>query len=334
MPVLVTADLHFSDKARDAYRHAFVDVLASVIKDRDVTTLLILGDLTEAKNRHDAWLVNQIVGHLLKLADLCDIVIVQGNHDAEDATCPFFGFTRTMRDSVVWISSPRVMTIDDLGKCCFLPHTHDVKDWDVVRKSFSKCSYIFAHNTFAGTKVAGHEFGGIETSVFPKGATVISGDIHVPMTVGPVEYVGAPYLVDFGDDYDPRMILLDGDKVESIDCTGPQKRAVTLKPKNIDYLEDVFSKVNENDIVSARVYLSQNAYVSKWAYIKESLIRFCDERNIILFQVRPILEKRKLDASVAKGGGNSSKSDDVYYDEYAKARGLSTAISNAGKRFL
>src|SRR6185437_9098321 len=57
--------------------------------------------------------------------------------------------------------------------------------------------------------------GGVPVDVFGnfKGQ-VLSGDIHVPQRLrepyGP-EYIGAPYHIDFGDKFTPRVLLIDAD---------------------------------------------------------------------------------------------------------------------------
>src|SRR5205814_1607714 len=91
--------------------------------------------------------------------------------------------------------------------CLFLPHTNNYKrDWKGL--DFSKYQWIFAHNTFQGANIGPRRLEGIPTSIFPRNAKVISGDIHVPQHFGPIEYVGAPYRIDFGDDYEPRVLFL------------------------------------------------------------------------------------------------------------------------------
>ena len=92
MNSLVTGDWHFSDNPRDDYRHAYMKKLMRLIKRKKVNNLIVLGDLTEEKDRHSAWLVNQVVLHFAELSQLCKIYILRGNHDYVDPDTPFFSF--------------------------------------------------------------------------------------------------------------------------------------------------------------------------------------------------------------------------------------------------
>ena len=91
---------------------------------------------------------------------------------------------------------------------------------------------------------------------FSKGAKVYSGDIHTPQKAGPVTYVGAPYLVDFGDDYAPRVIVLDGNKEISVPVPGPQKRLIIWGDNQLD--------AKPGDILKIRVHFTPKDSGSWW----------------------------------------------------------------------
>ena len=51
---------------------------------------------------------------------------------------------------------------------------------------------------------------GLPPSYFKRfSGQVISGDIHVPQTIGPVTYVGSPYSVRFNDSFEGRGLAID-----------------------------------------------------------------------------------------------------------------------------
>jgi hypothetical protein len=80
---------------------------------------------------------------------------------------------------------------------------------------------VFAHATFDGAiSETGYQLTGVDPNIVREArATVISGDVHKPQTManGHIEYVGAPYHIHFGDNYDPRVMLI---KYETMDSRG------------------------------------------------------------------------------------------------------------------
>ena len=75
---VVTADWHLSSNLRDIYRHTFIAGEFTVtLKDIRPKYLIILGDLTNEKDCHNAELVNDIVAYLHKLATITQVIIIQ-----------------------------------------------------------------------------------------------------------------------------------------------------------------------------------------------------------------------------------------------------------------
>jgi hypothetical protein len=210
--ILCLSDPHLTENSRDQYRHNFMHDLLGIIDRRKPDAVAILGDLTEEKDRHSAKLVNQIVGELGDIAAVMPLLMLMGNHDYRNEGHPFFAFTRHI-PNVAWVD--KVSTSIELPEefraifdgCLFLPHTLDYeRDWAGV--DFQDFRFIFAHNTFAGAISNGRALDGVPAGIFPDNARVLSGDIHTPQKIGPVTYIGAPYTIDFGDDYDPRLMMV------------------------------------------------------------------------------------------------------------------------------
>lgn len=329
MPVLITSDLHFTSNPRDLYRFDVIDTLFHFFDEYKVTTLVVLGDLTEKKDKHNAWLTNQIADHFNLIASSVKVIILQGNHDAIDATCPFFYFLTLLRGSrqIRWVLDPTEMTIDEQWNCLFLPHTTDyIKRWGSVFELSRKPDFIFAHNTFKGTiSESGLELDGIPTSVFPKGSKVISGDIHKPQKVGPVTYVGAPYQIDFGDEYEPRMLLIeDNGDVESIPCPGTQKRLVHVSDPLGDFVID--DTVNSQDIVKVRIAVTPEEY-TKWDSMCRIVRDWGNENDITVHSIQPVLEeisnRKSRNSKVLE---KSVRSDKELVMQYAKLQGYKSKI--------
>lgn len=335
MSVLLTADLHFSDKPRDAYRFEFVPRLLSMIREHGVKFLIVLGDLTEEKDRHRAWLVNKVSDCLEELSDACHVIILRGNHDATDPTCPFFQFSRHFNyDRVLWINEPQILHNPVLGDCCYLPHTnHYERDWKALKKRFKDCSYIFAHATFKGVKVgSAPPLDGIPADVFPRSARVFAGDIHAPVKIGSVEYVGAPYLVDFGDDYEPRVVLLDGGKaVKSIPCEGRQKRLVV-----VDSVEEVSQALADHagDVVRVRVRTASADFHDSWATVRDQVEEACRRSGCDLNSVQPIITDSVEASSVGSASSRSARTDTQLMEDYCLRMKASDTVLRTGTKLL
>jgi DNA repair exonuclease SbcCD nuclease subunit len=317
--ILVTADLHLNDLSRDAYRHDWMrNILPSLLRKYKAERLIILGDLTDSKDEHNAWLTNSIVDHLSAITKICPVVILMGNHDYVEADCPFFEFLGKI-EGLTWIGIADGLRPGGL----YLPHTPNYKrDWKGL--DFKGFDYIFAHQTFQGAKVGPRKLDGIPTIIFPRNARVISGDIHVPQSFGPVTYVGAPYTIDFGDDFNPRVLLLDNVGVRSLPSPGPQKRLVEI-PNSLEHAR--YSHLSKGDILKVRVTIRPDQ-VPKWASTKDE-IRLWGERcgyNIHLIQ--PVVDSTKTRSMTKRK--ISSKSDEELLATYAGAKAVSEATLKTG----
>lgn len=320
---LVTADLHWNDLPRDAYRHAFVDWLAGVAAKWRVDHIDLLGDLCEDRDYHSGWLVNKVVDHLHRLSDGCSVTCLRGNHDYSVADNPFFAFVGWL-PRVRWINTPTVLDGD-----LYLPHTADyARDWSDVRVREHEC--IFAHNTFDGSDDGyGHKLRGVPLSVFPRNVCVVSGDVHTPQSVGPVTYVGAPYTVDFGDSYQPRVLLHDGQRWESIEVPGPRKRVLRWSTA-LDAPRVVEESIAPGDIVKVMVKLRDRA---DWPRVRDSVHAWCERAGCVLHAVVPTI----VDAS-AHGSSASDTverlSDDEVLARFGSARGVPERTMRVGAKLL
>lgn len=332
MNTIVTADLHLNDNPRDAYRHAFMQALPDMLRLNKASCLMILGDLTDEKDHHGAWLVNQIAKHVHECAKVCPIIINRGNHDYIVEQQPFFGFVNRIAN-VYWINIATDtqdfrLPIEQLGRCLLLPHTNDYKrDWASFK--FDQYSYIFAHNTFNGAAVGfGRKLEGIDTDIFPSKARVVSGDIHVPQRLGPVRYVGAPYTIDFGDAYDGRLLLLQRVKIKSILVDGPQKRLITIT--DTTRKPDV-SSLNKGDILKIQVRLTA-ARMKEWPQIKHTWQDWGHKAGYVVHMVIP--EVTDSTRSIIINKPRNNKSDAELLREYAGARKIDKSTINTGLKLL
>ena len=330
MKTLVTADLHLSDNPRDNYRHAWMEALPDLLVKHGCNRLLILGDLTEEKDRHGAWLVNKIVEHISNLARVCPVYIIRGNHDYVAEEHPYYEFVSKLKN-VFWYNLPLCRELRGLGTVLFLPHTrHYERDWQDL--DFDDYDWIFAHQTFDGADVGhGKTLEGIPRSVFTRARArgVIAGDIHVPQTILPVVYVGAPYTVDFGDDYKARILLLDGDKMESVPCVGSQKRLVEIR--TLADLKKAEKQLGQSDVLKVRVLLDPSE-ADKWPELQAAVRAWSEDRGYLLHNMQ-----MATDGAANKPTArsiNAPRSDTQLVEGYVKLKGAGKPTLKAGLRLM
>lgn len=318
MTALVISDLHLSAKRRDAYRFAAMNTFTELIRSEGPDEILVLGDLTEEKDYHSAELVNDIVDLFYVWSGLAPVYILLGNHDYTQIDTPFFHFLRRV-EGIKWITKAGAHDLS-IGRALFLPHTRDYKkDWAPIGRE--RARWVFAHNAFEGCVTEhGKRLSGIPLSALSFGGQVIAGDIHTPQELagGRVVYVGAPYSVDFGDDYKPRVLWLDGNgTMDPIPLDGPQKRLIeiTSDPDLEKALKR--AKVKKGDIVKVRVLLDpedQDNWLNIRADVKETL----EQRGFNVHLVQP--DTKLIKARSIKIRKAETKSDELIVQEYAKAK--------------
>lgn len=327
--ILITADWHLNDNSRDSYRHDFVgNDLVHIIKKEQLEYLFILGDLTDEKNHHDAYLVHRVTEHIYKLSQLCKIVILKGNHDYIQPDYPFFAFLGRMQN-VDWITYPHEFNSEML----FLPHTSRYdRDWVLDGSDgLRRYKYVFTHNTFAGARAEhGQELGGIPVSVFSDKQTVFSGDVHVPQTVGCVEYVGSPLQIDFGDDPDRHVVLFDEDsgEVKYIKYKGPFKIVLEF---SIEDQTPISSNVREGDIVKVLIHIKPGDF-GKFQDAKSHITKTLAKLGCHVYMVQPVVERG---GPVALDRGQVRKKDDLQVlKDYSEAMSVREPVVKTGIRLM
>jgi predicted phosphodiesterase len=315
---LVTGDLHLSHNPRDAYRFEFMKWFASLARDRKPDQIIIAGDLTEEKDRHPAMLVNEVVDHVHALAKIAPVIVVEGNHDYKDEGHAFFRFLSRIPNTR-WVWKPSV-----IGDVLYLPHTNDYKrDW----ASLDLAAYqtIVCHQTFNGANIGfGRALEGIPQDVLPRKSTVLCGDIHVPSDVGRPIYVGAPYHVDFGDDFKSRVLECTKGKWVSIDTsTLPQKRAINLSSSG-----DRWPRCNRGDLVQITVDVET---MEGWNDVRGKIERRAMQYELRVWSIKPKVMKRVVRRRHKVA---DAKSDHDVLEAFGKRHGLSTGIMRRGEKLL
>lgn len=331
MRTLVTADWQLAANPRDYYRHRLLRRMYNEAAELGVTQTFLLGDITEEKDRHTDWLVNKVVEHIEWFTRLGPVYIDQGNHDyLSDPDMPFFFFLRHLR-AVRWVRQPTAFNSPGLGRVMFLPHTRNHKrDWKGL--TFKDAAYIFAHNTFAGARMAGGRAieGGIPTDIFPQRARVIAGDVHIPQTVGKVTYVGAPYTVDFGDDYQGRFLILDGKKATSHRLLGPQKRLIEFDHQlHLEHGKN--DTYHPGDILKIRIAVPRSQ-IATWSKLRDDAKEWATRAECKVWSIEPVIIEDKIAKKRIRRA--EVKSDGEVMKEFARTRGISSQMLTYGEKFL
>jgi DNA repair exonuclease SbcCD nuclease subunit len=270
MKALVTADIHLTDKPQDEYRWGLLPWLGEQAREHQVDLVAILGDLTDAKDRHSAFLVNRFAQELAALARQVErVVLLKGNHDYIDPEWPFFEFLNAY-SFIHFVTRPA-----EICGQIFLPSTRDYeRDWKKYRDGFPGSDYYFCHQTFDGALADnGTVLPGIPPSYFKRARVKVwSGDVHTQQKVGPnVEYVGAPYRIDFGDTFTPRVVLLDGQREpRDLRFPCPQKHLVTIRSLGDLQEQHQLLGVRRGDLVKVRVRLRRSEYPD-WPSLRSSI---------------------------------------------------------------
>lgn len=250
--------------------------LAKMIKEHRVKTLLILGDLTDAKDNHSAELVNQVVSSINSLP-ITDIRILTGNHDWLRKGHEFFKFLN-MLPNVEFITRP---TQDPDCDAYFLPYSKNpAADWAGLFPHITDNRYVFMHQTIAGARASNGQVmdgEGLPDLSRYEGTTFYSGDIHVPQRINGIIYVGSPYHVHFGDSFKPRCLLLPGLDQAHVDLHFKTISRVVLDLSTLHDLRQ--AKLHPGDQVKVRVRLTESEK-HEWAATRRAITNHLLESGV------------------------------------------------------
>lgn len=285
LPFLLASDLHLTASPETDYRWGLFPWLAEQCVADKVKSLCLLGDLTDAKDYHPAQLSNRLVREVEKIKRVVEnVYILMGNHDYLKGGHPYFKFLEVI---------PGVHVITEITEdtifgpaVCFLPHTKNpARDW--AGRDFSHFNYLFMHQTVSGAIASnGQEMEGERMPPLDAGK-VYSGDIHVPQTIGPVEYVGSPYHVHFGDAFKPRCIVIDRNQ-RAHDLHFETISRISIKASSLSDLRRL--DVRPGDQLKVTLQLDQSEK-HEWLRLRREVSEWATKREVILAGIK--LEVRK-----------------------------------------
>ena len=326
--ILITADLHLTDRKADEYRWELFPWIVTQIKNRNIREVFILGDLTHQKDNHSADLVLRLVAGLESIAELVPVRILKGNHDYVDSSKPFFGFLDSL-ENITYYSKPRKTKV--LGKpAYFCPHIAGVGTKTRVKFGAmrGKFEYVFLHQCFIGAVAAnGHELKGMEFKIFRElGTQLIAGDIHKPQSIQNLTYAGSPYPVAFGDDFKPRVLLLSSKGLKSIPRTAPLKSSF-----EVSSIEELMAlDLGKGDQIRI-VYKAGRVDSEAWSDFKHAASEYCEEMKISLRGIQVVSEEVLAEDSFVSHVGDDPKE---ILDAYCKENKITDNEQSVGLELL
>lgn len=327
--MIITSDLHFTARPEDEYRWGVIEFLKQQASQTKEDYLYILGDLTDAKDRHSSILVNRLVLEILNLRTKFEaIFILKGNHDYIDKELPYFDFLNEFDDvhfvnELDFLSGPEIL---------LLPHTRTPESWDDrVWELMNASRFVFLHQTFEGAKASnGAIMDGMKPSAFKDiQARIISGDIHVPQNIGNITYVGSPYHVHFGDSFKPRILRIEDDK--ETDLYFDTIKKMSVKINKLSELDDF--ELRKGDQLKITYILPRTEFNS-WAQKKEEVVHYCSERGYELFGVEIQERKRNRLKNSPQPIETKIASPEEVYTAYCAKENLNEVLINKGRTYL
>jgi len=284
MNLVLISDLHLTDKEEDKYRFEVFDLLKHYGGENK--KLIVLGDITEKKDKHSSDFVERIVINFKALSEYFSrIEILRGNHDHETGVS-ILSILRYVADNIIFHDTPLY------GKdYFFIPDKYPIES---ERPNY-KPKYLFLHHSLEG---ALNNNGIVFSDGVPfnnkdfKDTAIFSGHIHVPQTLSNgVTYVGSPYHINFGDTFKPRFIVInDKGEVQSIDLSEafPAKFVIDVFFNESGIIIETIPEYNLRKIKEAilkfKIYLEPSNY-DKYNNIIVKLKEMFDGYNIQKFSL-------------------------------------------------
>jgi len=332
---LITADLHLIDGVREEYRWKIFPWLVEIGKREFCDSLYILGDIGDRKDHHPGSFVNRLISNFrLLLKVFKNIVVVKGNHDYDkDELTPFFDFISAI-PNIQFVGEPTV-----IDGSLFLPHTRArVRKWNSF--NLDKYSYVYLHTTVLGAKI--HDSGytikeGFSIGDFKsfKNTMFISGDIHIPQNMSSnFMYVGSPYPIRFGDEYQGRVLLIKDEKATSINYNSLRKHIWKIKVKADSDIRQQLDKYkwNVGDYVKVEISLHPSEFYEYQGF-RKYVSEFCKKNKLVLCstEMKPIKSTR---GTMRKTTTMRGVRADSILKEFCKQQKLSGEQLEIGKELL
>ena len=251
-----------------------VNQVGELARKFQVKRIFLLGDVFELKDRIPARIMILFAEAVKKFP--CKLTILKGNHDfAEDDYAPVRLLER--EGKLEFISEPSF----DM-EIAFLPYHRKYEafseEWKKMHEQIKGdtgydvgVKLFLSHNTVPGSKFANNRKAEGEFDL-PTFANIryLAGDIHLPQKVGPIQYLGSPYQVDFGEEGQDKFVYLykaDIDlltsvelkypKFVSVDVYDPPKKTIEIEGNYIRLIGEVL-KENKDIVEEVKKFIQMH----------------------------------------------------------------------------
>lgn len=244
--IILTADLHIQDGLYCQVGLDYLDYISEYAINNGISKIAFLGDLLDKSSR----IKNDMFVPLFKKIDQMkenglEMWFIFGNHD----------ITSTVTNSSI------LEVFEKYGHLVNSMQTYDLGNFTVNMSPFTKdpslvptvnADYLFTHLNIIGFDLGGGRISGEEQQAFPVSMfsnykMVFTGHYHKRQCIGNIQYIGAPYQLNFGDanDFNKGFEILnleDGSR-EFIKYNGAPK----FKKYSYDELWDIIKNNKEKD---------------------------------------------------------------------------------------
>lgn len=196
--IILTADLHIQDGLYCQVGLDYLDYLNDYAIDNKISKIAFLGDLLDKSSR----IKNDVFVPLFKKIEYMkeqglEMWFIFGNHD----------ITSTNTNSSI------LEVFEKYGHLVNSIQTYELGNFTINMCPFTKdealvptvnADYLFTHLNIIGFDLGGGRISGEEQQAFPVSLfsnykTVFTGHYHKRQKIGNIQYIGAPYQLDFGD---------------------------------------------------------------------------------------------------------------------------------------
>jgi hypothetical protein len=166
---------------------------------------------------------------------------------------------------------------------------------------------------------------------------IFSGDIHNHQVVemgngASVQYIGAPHPINFGDDYECRLIEIDLEKsdIRLIDLRPPKKwmldiTSISDLPLPKESFEGNMAKVRYHMLVSQ---------IDQWPSIEQAVKDWATKHGVTLYGVEPVLDGPQASSASTTHEALLSTPSDVFKAFLAEENLLGTPLAKCGETIL
>lgn len=323
MTFLITADLHLTDRPKDEYRWGLLKWLSLQQRQYQPRATLILGDITDVKDKHSSELVNRLVDSLTLLQP--PVYILKGNHDYINPNNPFFRFLSCI-DGIEFVVEPYL----PWPGFVMIPHVRTQAEFDTSCNIIPpRADLVTLHQTFAGALDGGTRLAGLGAALVaqkqPK--RCCSGDVHRPQVSGPVTYIGSPYPVRFGDDYTARVLLIKNDREQNLFYPAPHKWSLMVRDE-YDILND--EDLRAGDQVKLTIEMAREEAV-EWSSHKQRVLAACKERGLEVYGCElKVNSSARRERTTLK----AVKKPEEVLEAFCQAENVASGIKKAGHDLL